>query len=135
MTLIDLINAYTNGVLEEALLCKNGIGPTTINIIDDEMEFYIDDLIYITTMKNVVNSFGVKAKKEIRFSGCRNQQLEEQLINDGYDADSSLGVTKKTDILLIPYEGYTSTKTKKMTGEGQLIVPITDFIANMSKYL
>lgn len=135
MTLIDLINAYTNGVLEEALLCKNGIGPTTINIINDEMEFYIDDLVYITTMKNVVNSFGVKAKKEIRFSGCRNQQLEEQLINDGYDADSSLGVTKKTDILLIPYEGYTSTKTKKMTGEGQLIVPITDFIANMSKYL
>ncbi|MCM1215968.1 MAG: hypothetical protein NC548_15785 [Lachnospiraceae bacterium] len=135
MTLIDIINAYTNGVLEEALLCKNGIGPATIDIINDEMEFYIDDLIYITSMKNVVNSFGVKAKKQIRFSGCRDQQIEQLLINDGYDADSSLGVTKKTDILLIPYEGYTSTKTKKMTGEGQMIVPITDFVANMSKYL
>lgn len=134
-TLTDIIDAYTNDKLEEVLMFNTGIGPSTIQIIDDEMEFFIEDLIFITTMKNVVSSFGVKAKKQIRFSGCRNQQLEEQLINAGYDADSSLGVTKKTDILIVPYEGYTSSKTKKMTGEGQLIVPISDFIANMSKYL
>ena len=52
----------------------------------------------------------------------------------GCDAGEG-SVTKKTDILLVPCEGYTSTKTMKAEKDNIMIVPVEDFIANMDKYL
>ena len=75
------------------------------------------------------------AKKQIRFSGVRNLQLMELLNTRGYDADEG-SVTKKTDILLIPYEGFSSGKVAKaMKQDNTLVVPINDFIENTEKYL
>ena len=51
----------------------------------------------------------------------------------GHDATDG-GVTKSTDILLIPYENFTSTKLKKV-GENTLIIPVNEFRDNMDKYL
>ena len=71
--------------------------------------------------------------KQIRFTGCRDQQLAELLCNAGYDADDS-SVTKKTDILLIPYKGFVSGKVTKAP-QNCMIVPIADFKSNMEFYL
>ena len=52
----------------------------------------------------------------------------------GYDADGNAAVTKSTDILLVPVEGFSSTKINNAP-ESCLIVAIDDFRANMDKYL
>lgn len=133
-TIPGLIKLYESGMLLDFLRnCK--IGPITSETIDNEMEFFIDDIKYISSnMNNVVDSYNMKTGKQIRFSGCRDLQLEKQLCNQGHDADSSSSVTKKTDILIIPYDGYSSTKTKKMSESGK-IVTMSDFISNMNFYL
>ena len=50
------------------------------------------------------------------------------------DANGDAGVTKSTDILIVPYEGFTSSKTAK-AGPNTIIVGIDSFKANMEKYI
>jgi hypothetical protein len=134
-TINGIIHLYEDGHLEEFLKNTKGVGPVTAETICNEMPDYIDDIRYIRdNMPNVIESYGVITGKQIRFSGCRNLLLEQQLFNAGHDADSNSSVTKQTDILLVPYEGYTSSKTKKMPETG-VIVPIQDFMSNMEYYL
>ena len=71
---------------------------------------------------------------KIVFTGFRNKELMEQLRSQGYDADDNGSVTKSTDILLVPYEDYSSSKTRK-AGPNTIIVPVQEFVDNMSKYL
>ena len=52
----------------------------------------------------------------------------------GHDADGSSSVTKQTDILLIPYEGFSSSKLNKVS-DNTIIVTLSDFVQDMSKYL
>ena len=73
-------------------------------------------------------------KKQIRFTGVRDKSLIERLEPLGYDIGEG-GITKSTDILLIPYEGFTSTKTAKAVSYGALLVPIDEFRNNLDKYL
>lgn len=135
-TVSDLLNIYTEQTeegLQSLLRAIPGVGPLTAEVVADEFPLFWDDVVYINSMPNVMVSKGSVLGKQIRFSGCRNKQLEEQLRKEGYDADSDASVTKKTDILLVPYAGFTSSKTKKI-GEGK-IVPIQDFIDDPSKFL
>ena len=59
----------------------------------------------IDKLVNEKNKLGVSNddKIQIRFTGIRNLQLSELLINKGYDADPNGAVTKRTNILIIPY--------------------------------
>lgn len=52
----------------------------------------------------------------------------------GYDIDDS-GITKKTDILIVPYAGFKSGKVQKAQQQNTLIVPIQDFVSETLKYL
>lgn len=118
------------------LLSIKGIGPATAETIKNEMPFFMKDMIRIIEMENVVSSYG-KSKsdgKVIRFTGFRNKQLIDHLLSIGIDAGEG-SVTKSTDILLIPCEGFTSSKTEKAEKYNIQIVPVDDFIANMDKYL
>ena len=45
------------------------------------------------------------------------------------------GVTKDTFALLVPYFGYSSSKTKRAESLGVMIVPVADFIQNFESYL
>jgi peptidoglycan hydrolase-like protein with peptidoglycan-binding domain len=99
--------------------------------------YFEKDINYILTQTNFQNlkdRFGSTNSKQIRFTGCRNLQLQEQLNNLGYDIDGNASVTKRTDILLVPYQGFHSNKISKV-GEHCQIVPIQDFMANPDKYL
>ena len=116
----------------------NGIGPTTSNSIISDYKIFANDIDYIINnckYTDTISQFNSNTnRKQIRFTGCRNLQLSEQLCNLGYDADGNASVTKKTDILLVPYEGFSSNKTSKVSDHCQ-IVPIQDFISDMEKYL
>ena len=133
-TIIELTHLFLQGQLREAIVNIKGIGPITADIINNEFPFFMSDLITIAKMDNVVVSKGTKSGLSIRFTGFRNQTLMNTLIDMGHDASDKAGVTKTTDILLIPHPNFTSSKTSKV-GENTKIIPVQEFIDNMEQYL
>ena len=112
-----------------------GIGIKTWTTIFNEYPFYKDDIQVIINRANVIDSkYHIKTGKSIRFTGFRDHNLEAKLRDLGCDADCNGSVTKKTDILLIPYADYHSTKTAKV-GPDTIVVPVGEFVENMDKYL
>ena len=110
-----------------SLLQIKGVGASIADTILHEYNIFMADIEFIMDNFKIIDSKYLSKRKQIRFSGCRNKQLEEQLISEGYDASGTSSVTKKTDILIVPYKGYTSSKTSKVS-ERTLIIPIDDFI-------
>lgn len=92
-----------------------GIGGYIASTIVSERKLLMADLVAISEMPNVVRSYGVKQDNgiQIRFSGVRDANLEKQFKDAGYDCDSTKGVTNKTNILIVPYIGFTSSKVVK----------------------
>ena len=134
-SLLGLMTNYNKSGFVETLTSVKGIGPATAETIRNEMWFFIKDLTRIVEMENIITSYGNNVEtKVIRFTGFRDKALVECLKSMGFDAGEG-SVTKKTDILLIPCEGFTSTKTAKAEKDNIMIVPVEDFIANMDKYL
>lgn len=131
-TLHEILN-MDHEILKESIVNIKGIGPITAQIICEQFEFFRNDLETISRMTNVENSKGVKSGKSIRFTGFRDRELLNQLVDLGHDATDG-GVTKTTDILLVPYENFTSTKLNKV-GPNTLIVPVSEFRTNMDRYL
>lgn len=133
-TLQELLSMDYN-MMKEILVNIKGVGPVTARTISDEFEFFKDDLITVSNMSNIIITKGLKKQgKSIRFTGFRDKALLEQLKAMGHDADDKAGVTKNTDILLVPEAGHKSSKIDKI-GENTLIVPVKDFIADMYRYL
>jgi DNA ligase (NAD+) len=108
----------------------------TKDTIVEEFPLYAKDIKFVLDNDMIIDSKGnIGSKKQIRFSGVRNLQLMELLNTKGYDADEG-SVTKKTDILLIPYEGFSSGKVNKaLSQDNTVVVPITEFMENTEKYL
>ena len=119
-----------------ALRQIKGIGQVALNTIETEYEYYSYDIDYLISImeNNIISTFGTVYNKQIRCTGFRDKELFDHLRSLGYDADDSASVTKNTDILLIPYEGFTSSKTAKISNKCQIITK-SDFISNMNKYL
>ena len=121
--------------LKNILTQIKGIGINTAITIITERESFRDDLLaVIYEMPNIVSSYGMITQKSIRFTGVRDPELCEYLKSRGYDADGNAGVTKSTNILIVPYEGFTSSKTAK-AGSDTIIVSIDAFKANIEKYI
>lgn len=123
-------------ILIDTLVQIKGIGRNTaIDVVLGRDEFH-DDLMAIEyEMPNVQKTYGmVFSGKKIRFSGIRDEELSAYLNSIGHDANDT-GVTKDTDILIVPYEGFSSGKTAKASSYGVTIVDIDNFKANMEKYL
>lgn len=108
----------------------------TKNVIVEEFPLYAEDIKFVLNNNMIIDSKGNNmSKKQIRFSGVRNLQLMELLNTKGYDADEG-SVTKKTDILLIPYEGFSSGKVNKaLNQDNTIVVPINEFMEHIEKYL
>lgn len=140
ITLRDLYNAYTSNiiVLHQLLVDLNikGIGPSTIDTICEEFGFFLKDIKVALNRIPIIDSKGQSQNKQIRFTGIRDVELCKQLISMGHDADGDLGITKQTDILLVPNESYDSgSKIQKAKRYGIQIIPIQTFKDNMGDYL
>ena len=131
-TLSQLLN-FNLEELNSKLREIKGLGPVSADTICTEWEFFINDLNTINNMNNVINSINNKEGLHIRFTGVRDKELMKYLNHMGHDASDG-SVTKITDILLVPFDGYSSTKTSKVS-DNTIIVPINDFRENMDKYL
>lgn len=116
-----------------------GIGESTIKTLIEEAPYFDGDILgfYVWFHKRPIVTYGMESTgKQIRFTGFRNRELEEQLNTMGHDCDGNAGVTTKTDILLVPHSGYTQgSKVAKAMKYGVLILPVQDFINNMDQYL
>ena len=138
ISLKELLYLWESSNTEEEFSIKiSSILPDGItkNIIIEEFPLYINDIKFVIDNNMIIDSKGNSSKKQIRFSGVRNLQLMELLNTKGYDADEG-SVTKKTDILLVPYEGFSSTKVNKAKSQDNtVVVPINDFMENSEKYL
>ena len=140
ITIKDLDELFHNSTNEEDFYHKlytvlGNIGDATIRTIAHEYAFFDIDIHEIMKW-NLIESYGKsnEGKLQIRFTGFRNSQLAELLNTNGYDADENSSVTKKTDILLVPYESFSSSKVDKAKRYGTTIVPLGDFLINPSKY-
>lgn len=113
-----------------------GLGPAAAETFVAEYQFYKDDINYIINCMNIIDSVNAipLTGKQIRFTGTRDYELESRLQSMGHDADSKGSVTKQTDILIVPFDGFSSNKTNKVSSEC-IIVPIDEFRANINKYL
>ena len=127
-------SSYDNLIAQ--LGCIKGIGKTTIQTVLSEMPYFWEDILYVANNMNVQSSLHAVSKKVIRFTGCRDKQLEEQLSSLGYDIDGNASVTKRTDILLVPYPNYAQgSKYNKAIQYGVQIIPIDIFRRHIDQYL
>ena len=97
-----------------------GIGKVIADTIAKERHVFMDDLLLIESMPNLQITFrgegaSVQDRKTVRFTGFRSAILEEEFNKLGFDADGNKSVTKKTDILVIPYPGFVSSKLSKIS--------------------
>jgi len=121
--------------LYDDLVSIKGIGPKIAETIVNERVYLKDDINSIFSMPNIVSSLGMKASKVIRFTGCRpDDDLYNYLCSRGCDANKDGSVTKNTDVLVVPYIGFTSSKTSKV-GLGTRVVDMVAFRANPDMYL
>ena len=108
-----------------------GIGPKIINIVLNERRLLYHDLQAVLTL-NVCTSRDCEHTLKIRFTGCRpDSETERYLEFKGYDARGDASVTKDTDILVVPYIGFSSSKVKK-AGRNTRIMDMASFMANIN---
>ena len=130
---MDMMNtSYLNVSLHINDILSNikGIGPATIRTIIQEYGYFAKDFEYIYKNMKYQDSMGAKLTK-VRFTGVRNQELVNYLNANGYDAGEG-SITKDTDILIVPSEGYNSgSKYKKAIQYGITIKPIQTFMEEL----
>jgi NAD-dependent DNA ligase len=114
------------------------VPPAAAQVIVDEFVFFREDIQYILDNFNIVNTKNdirnPLSDVHIRFSGCRNLNLTQLLSSQGVDIDDC-AVTKKTDLVLVPYQGFNSTKTAKAERYGIPMVALADFEKNPKMYI
>ena len=121
-------------IITRQLVSIKGIGPATADTIVREFATFQDDLDWFYANANI-QPYVAKSGKKIRFSGFRSEEFAKTLEDHGFVVDMNAGVTKDTFALLVPYFGYSSSKTKRAESLGVMIVPVADFIQNFESYL
>ena len=141
VSLKSLMELYLSGnLIPERIPYIKGIGDITKETIVSEFSFFENDLLFIMSKMQLIETKIGSAEspigKQIRFTGFRDKQLEDKLSKLGHDVDGNAGVTKKTDILLVPYHGYAhGNKVKKAMKYGIKIVPVKNFTDYIDQYL
>lgn len=141
VSLNDLI-ALDQMTLSAKMQKKPGkIGPKTIQTVLEERSLFMEDLVAIRNLTNLITGGDINnsARKVIRFTGCRDVDMMMALNKEGHDCSEG-SVTKTTDILLVPYMGFTSTKVAsavKYNTKGAYIriIPIEEFRKNPIAFL
>ena len=113
---LDSIINFSDEDLYFTLQGIKGIGSNMANTIVKERKYLHEDIVTIRNLSNIKLSYNTvkEDKPEVRFTGIRDVDLVNAFNSIGYDADGKKGVTKKTAILIIPHEGFSSNKMKQV---------------------
>ena len=119
---VNLMEQYSDRMFYTIANIK-GIGPKTAEVIVNEYSYYRQDIHYIIENTQYADSIEMMQgyRKQIRFSGIRDLQLAQQLCNLGFDADGNSGITKNTEILIVPYKGFTSKKVSSVSDNCKVV--------------
>ena len=101
-------------------------------VITDEFPFFKKDIEFIIECMKISNTKdqikkNITVDVHIRYSGCRNLQLTQLLSSQGIDIDNDGAVTRKTDLLLIPYNGFSSKKVERAEKYGIRMMVMSEF--------
>lgn len=130
----DRIVYSSDAELHQELSFIRGIGDVTAYTIIKERQFFAKDILTLMSLKNVRKTYGIK-KKTIRYTGCRpDDELTAYLEAQGFDANPNAGVTRTTDILIVPEVGHDSSKVRKC-GPNTKIIAIDEFKRHVDYYL
>ena len=131
---LDAIISLADTDLYHEIVEIKGVGGKAADTIVRERHVMKDDINCILKM-NIISSCGLSQGVIIRYTGCRpDENLTAYLASKGCDARPDAGVTKNTDILVVPYIGFSSSKVNK-AGENTKIVDMAAFKANPDMYL
>ena len=113
---LDTILNASDVDLYAMIVSVKGLGAEAGKRINEMRGFFRRDIETIIRMPNVVSSFGIlESKIIVRFTGIRDQKICDALNLTGkFDASGEKSVTKKTDILVIPHQGFHSAKFDKI---------------------
>lgn len=139
VSLDALLNASSSDLYNFILMVK-GMGNEIAKTIVGERPLFREDIRTIISMPNVVITYskdgmGLETKKAVRFTGFRSKELEDAFNQLGFDADGEKSVTKKTSILVIPHQGFSSSKLSKVSMECMILTEAQawDYIKNFNK--
>lgn len=132
--LVTMLDTLDGGMFKNVASMIKGIGPSTIDTIIDEYPYFRNDIIFGMTNLSIQHYQPISGKK-IRATGFRDKEFFEYLRSLGFDADDNGSLTKDTDILLVPIEGHTSSKTQKAQSYGIQIIPVNEFRENIQLYM
>ena len=113
--------------LRQVLSGISGVGPATIETIIGEAPLFWNDLETIQRECQIVDSKGKEKGIAVRCTGFRDKEFMAFLRSKGFDAPDEGSVTKETKILLVPYEGHTSSKVEKAKKYGAEVIPVSLF--------
>jgi ribosomal protein S13 len=116
-----------------ALTNIKGIGEATAATIIEEMPMFIEDLVYISTMGNVLQTKGAQSKPKIVFTGFRDDELVKYLATRGYDATKS-NVTKETYLVITSDMNSTSGNMKNAIKYDIPTLTLNEFESDMESY-
>lgn len=108
------------------------VGPSTVEIIVNEWEFFKEDIHYMLDRNLLVESKGKAAKKKVRFTGFRDKKIFELINSFDYECKEG-SVTKDTYVLLVP-DSYpdkpldSMTKVNKANDYGVQVIRVSDFL-------
>jgi NAD-dependent DNA ligase len=132
-----------DGILTIRMSQLKGIGPKTAKQIINDRQFFMNDLLFIEQLPNVISTVHSKFKNtsgtKVRYSGVRDEDLVNML-QAKCNISSTAGLTKDTSYLIIPYVGYTSTKVSKALeynaqGADIRIIPLDEFKDNLKHFI
>ena len=127
LSIDEIINLPYNDLFD-ILVNIPTIGPKMATVVCNDRQLYIDDLLIINNMKNLVQSKGSVDKPKIAFTGMRDKDFIELLNNNGFDASDKNSVTKKTYCLITNDLNSTSEKMNKAKKFGIPILTKQQFI-------
>lgn len=130
----ELIRVHGYNTFKDTLMMVKGIGPATVDTIYNEWEYFIEDILWMIYNANIKHYIPITGKKVVA-TGFRDKELFALLRQKGFDAPDNGSLTKDTDILLVPIEGHTSSKTQKAMSYGIQIIPVQEFVSNLERYM
>ena len=137
ITLDELL--YLNDTsLYNRLIVVKGLGKERIDTICNQRGFFDADIRYILNMSNVVKTTGL-AKVGTNLIAVTGFRPDAAMMAQFSAIDPSIeiteSVTRNTKLLLVPMDGFVSTKTQKANKYNIPVIPIPVFFGNPKLYV
>lgn len=108
------VDQIINGSDKELSVMRSlsSIGDRTYYTILEERQYFKDELNIVNTRMCYISSKSSSNKGQVRFTGVRDETLANLFRAKGYEVSEG-AVSSKCSILIVPYNGYNSTKVNR----------------------